>query len=155
LPIQSDTDQDGISDGDEFLTTNTDPLNADSDGDGVNDGLEILFSTNPNDPTDTPILDTDGDGVADAIDNCPTLPNPGQLNSDSDDNGDICDDDDDNDGIPDGLDNSPQILARKILIMMESVMHQTTVPLIQTQGSLITTTTASEMFVTPMMTTTD
>jgi len=107
LPIQSDTDQDGISDGDEFLTTNTDPLNADSDGDGVNDGLEILFSTNPNDPTDTPILDTDGDGVADAIDNCPTLPNPGQLNSDSDDNGDICDDDDDNDGIPDGLDNSP------------------------------------------------
>lgn len=107
LPTQNDTDQDGISDGDEVLTTNTNPLNADSDGDGVNDGLEILFSTNPNDPTDTPILDTDGDGVADAIDNCPTLPNPDQLNSDSDVNGDICDDDDDNDGIPDGLDNSP------------------------------------------------
>jgi len=46
--------------------------------------------------------ETDGDGVRDSIDNCPSVPNPDQANSDgADDGGDACDDDDDNDFICD------------------------------------------------------
>jgi parallel beta-helix repeat protein len=63
--------------------------------------------------------DSDGDGVADSVDNCPTVYNPDQLNSDGgrrpngpipgewasnpsqDKMGDACDPDDDNDGLPD------------------------------------------------------
>ena len=107
LPTQTDTDRDGLSDGDEINTTGTDPLDADSDNDGVSDGLEITLGTDPNDQNDTPILDSDGDGVSDATDNCPTLPNPDQTDSDGDGDGNICDGDDDNDGVPDGVDNSP------------------------------------------------
>jgi hypothetical protein len=47
-------------------------------------------------------LDADADGVTDSADNCPSVPNADQINSDgADDGGDACDDDDDNDGIPD------------------------------------------------------
>jgi hypothetical protein len=48
-------------------------------------------------------LDSDFDGVVDAFDNCPTEPNPKQLNSDNDATGDACDDDDDNDGYLDAV----------------------------------------------------
>ncbi|MGH2829465.1 MAG: thrombospondin type 3 repeat-containing protein [Actinomycetota bacterium] len=46
-------------------------------------------------------LDTDEDGVPDNIDNCPTVSNPDQKDTDGDGQGDACDDDDDNDGISD------------------------------------------------------
>ncbi len=46
--------------------------------------------------------DGDEDGVPDDEDNCPTVPNADQENSDGGaDGGDACDDDDDNDGIDD------------------------------------------------------
>ena len=45
--------------------------------------------------------DADGDGVAGAGDNCPSVANPGQVDTDADGFGDACDDDDDGDLLPD------------------------------------------------------
>ncbi len=49
--------------------------------------------------------DRDRDGVLDSRDNCLTIFNPDQRDSEGDRYGDICDDDDDNDSIPDTRDN--------------------------------------------------
>jgi Thrombospondin type 3 repeat len=51
--------------------------------------------------------DSDGDGIANSADNCPTIANAGQLDTDDDNKGDVCDPDDDGDGLPDGADNCP------------------------------------------------
>jgi len=42
-------------------------------------------------PTTTMPPDSDGDGIADAIDNCPTVYNPQQLDADGNGTGDCCD----------------------------------------------------------------
>lgn len=44
----ADTDGDGISDGDEIDTYQTNPLNQDTDGDGLDDGDEVDGTKNPN-----------------------------------------------------------------------------------------------------------
>jgi hypothetical protein len=49
--------------------------------------------------------DVDGDTVRDEVDNCPTIANGSQLNTDGDPSGDACDADDDNDGVADATDN--------------------------------------------------
>jgi hypothetical protein len=73
------------------------------------------------------LVDGDGDRVPDIIDNCPTVPNPGQQNADGDSKGDACDAcpndankiapgicgcgvadiDSDGDGVADCIDNCP------------------------------------------------
>ena len=51
--------------------------------------------------------DTDGDGVADESDNCPSISNSDQIDTDSDGLGNACDADDDGDGVVDTLDPFP------------------------------------------------
>ena len=59
-PNASDSDGDGLNDGDEVNTYNTNPNDWDTDWDGLNDDKEINhYGTNPNNP------DTDEDGLDD------------------------------------------------------------------------------------------
>jgi hypothetical protein len=62
-----------------------DACDLDDDGDGVDDGSDAF----PLDPGES--ADTDSDGVGDNVDNCRTIPNPGQADSDLDGIGDACD----------------------------------------------------------------
>jgi hypothetical protein len=61
-PLDPDTDDDGLTDGDEVNVYGTDPLDADTDGDGLPDGLEVEHGFDPLDP------DEDGDGILDGQD---------------------------------------------------------------------------------------
>jgi hypothetical protein len=77
------------------------------DGDGVEDAVD-----NCPDVFNPFQLDLDADGVGEACDNCPLLPNPMQEDSDSDGFGDACDlcagtTDDDFDFVCDDVDNCP------------------------------------------------
>ena len=49
----------------------------------------------------TSVVDSDGDGVPNDTDNCISLTNADQLDTDNDGQGDVCDTDDDGDGMPD------------------------------------------------------
>ena len=51
--------------------------------------------------------DTDSDGVINSLDNCVSIPNSDQLDTDSDQIGNVCDSDDDGDGINDLADAFP------------------------------------------------
>ncbi len=107
-PFDADTDDDGLSDGDEVNLYGTDPLDPDTDDDGLSDGDEIALGT---DPFDT---DTDDDGLTDGDEVNVYGTDP--LDPDSDDDGlndglevslglDPLDPDSDDDGIPDGSDS--------------------------------------------------
>ncbi len=56
----------------------------------------------------TTILDSDNDGIIDGLDNCNSVANADQLDTDSDGIGNVCDDDD-NDGVLDINDNCPLV----------------------------------------------
>jgi hypothetical protein len=58
---------------------------------------------------DLPPLDTDKDGWPDSVDNCPSVPNPDQKDTDGDKLGDACDPDVDGDTIPNDIDPNPTI----------------------------------------------
>ena len=78
---QTDTDADGLPDGDEVLLHGTDPLRADADNDGLTDGAEIAAGTDP------ARFDTDDDGLPDGWEIAEGSP-PLSANTDSDTDGD-------------------------------------------------------------------
>ena len=74
-------------------------------GQRVQDSQAFAFSSSGS-------ADADGDGIPDENDNCPSVANPDQLNSESptpDAFGNACDTDDDNDTVLDGSDNCPLV----------------------------------------------
>ncbi|MDY7109762.1 MAG: hypothetical protein SYC29_14090 [Planctomycetota bacterium] len=77
-----DTDGDGIGDGRETLLYGTDPLDADSDDDGLTDGDEVAAAagTGCPDPLDD---DSDDDGLLDGSDPDPCVPG-GPVDTDGD-----------------------------------------------------------------------
>ncbi|MDD4017430.1 MAG: hypothetical protein PHV28_05745, partial [Kiritimatiellae bacterium] len=113
-PLDPDTDDDGLEDGEE-IGLGTDPFDDDTDGDGLSDGEEAGVGTDPLDP------DTDNDGLDDDWEswNMPEFDPLDPSDGGSDDDGDglsfaeeylgTCgytsdpnDWDTDGDGIPDG-----------------------------------------------------
>ncbi|MFH1726807.1 MAG: thrombospondin type 3 repeat-containing protein [Pseudomonadota bacterium] len=64
----TDIDNDSLSNNDETSTYGTDPLDPDTDDDGLTDGEEIIGDTDPNNP------DCDDDGILDGDDNNPLSP---------------------------------------------------------------------------------
>ena len=122
-PTQTDTDKDGVGNACDNCPNNCNSLQKDADGDGNGD---VCDPTPGCGGCGQPLCeqqcgygDTDGDGVPDTMDNCPTVPNPGQRDQDKDKVGDACDNcptvangnqkDSDNDGIGDACDNCPTI----------------------------------------------
>mgnify|MGYP000102848911 CR=1 FL=1 len=74
-----DSDSDGLSDYDEVVIYGTDPLSVDSDIDGLLDGDEVFgYGTSPSD------WDTDGDGVSDGDEVLEHLSDPLDKDSDGD-----------------------------------------------------------------------
>jgi hypothetical protein len=78
-PLASDTDGDGLSDGAETNTHQTNPVLDDSDSDGLTDGAEInTHSSNPK------LADTDSDGLSDFTEVVTHRTNPAAKDSDGD-----------------------------------------------------------------------
>ncbi len=75
-PLDADSDDDWLTDGEEVLSYGTDPLDADSDGDSYDDGEELLEGTDPLD------YDSDDDGLSDGAEVLGLGTDP--LNPDSD-----------------------------------------------------------------------
>ena len=100
--LACDSDDDGISDGEE-IGNGTDPNDADTDGDGIPDGAENTDADNDGliDSADT---DSDNDGIPDAVEAGPMPAIP--VDTDLDGTPDFVDPDSDNDGIPDAVEDS-------------------------------------------------
>lgn len=90
-PLSADSDSDNLSDWDEIITYQTNPTAADSDADQLSDFAEVInYGSNPN------LSDSDGDSLPDAQEIADNLQN---INTDQDAFPNILDDDDDGDGI--------------------------------------------------------
>jgi hypothetical protein len=82
-PQDSDSDNDGLKDGDEVVVYQTNPLSDDTDADGLKDGAEVTtYFTNPK------IADSDGDGLTDGAEVLTYMTNPLVVDTDNDGFGD-------------------------------------------------------------------
>jgi uncharacterized repeat protein (TIGR02543 family) len=78
-PLATDTDGDGLSDGAEVNTHQTNPVLDDSDSDGLTDGAELnTHGSNPK------LADSDGDGLSDFAEVVTHGTNPAAKDSDAD-----------------------------------------------------------------------
>jgi outer membrane protein OmpA-like peptidoglycan-associated protein len=117
-PLDPDTDEDGLYDGEE-TALGTDPTLCDTDGDGLSDGLErgagkregtdahagcYVPDADPKSTTDPLTADTDGGGVSDSDEDRNHDGAVGTWETDPNDPKDDADDDDD--GIPDALEDA-------------------------------------------------
>jgi len=108
IPNDSDSDNDGLTDGEEIITYTTNPLDSDHDNDGLLDGEEVdLYFTDPKD------TDSDNDLVNDYVEVVDHNSDPNDQDSDDDGLDDweeynlgfVCDPNDpdtDSDGLDDG-----------------------------------------------------
>lgn len=108
-----DSDGDGVNDTADNCRTVSNPDQANNDGDAVgdlcdpdddNDAVADGLDAFPLDPAES--ADADRDGVGNNRDNCPTVANANQMDSDSDKIGDTCDPIDNRDPDADGLNNT-------------------------------------------------
>ena len=110
--VITDSDGDGIEDGEDncLKVHNTDQ--ADVDGDGVGDRCDLCPTVADDGQSACPSPgDSDGDGIQDKFDNCPHTANRDQADTDKDGVGDACEGimlDTDKDSIPDEKDNCPR-----------------------------------------------
>jgi len=95
-PVDPDTDDDGVLDGQDNCPLVANPNQADKDKDGTGDACDSVDNSAPSAPADT-----DRDGVPDSRDNCRNVANASQTDTDRDGTGDACDSDDDNDSLTD------------------------------------------------------
>lgn len=95
-PVDPDTDDDGVLDGQDNCPLVANPSQNDKDKDGIGDACDSVDNSSSPTPADT-----DHDGVPDGRDNCRTVANVFQADNDKDGIGDACDSDDDNDGLSD------------------------------------------------------
>jgi DNA-directed RNA polymerase subunit M/transcription elongation factor TFIIS len=116
--FNSDSDSDGLSDGNEINVHGTNPLDNDCDKDNIFDGSEIGYGTNPLNS------DSDNDGLNDYAEINSYRTNP--LNADYDNDGlkdgdevqlgtDLFNSDTDNDGYKDGSDPHPTTHEWKLI----------------------------------------
>jgi hypothetical protein len=95
----NDWDADGLpnnwEDANDLNKFNKYDAESDYDDDGLTALEEFNLGTSPNNN------DTDQDGVFDSIDNCVSVSNADQIDTNDDSIGDACDDDDDKDSLPD------------------------------------------------------